>query len=225
MARIRLFTDREIIALGLSAAVFGTHSVEVAGLDAIPGHLAAELFVLDAPPEAFHLVGALRARCGGVPAIVWERVTAFEPALNALGAGVQGVLLDMSNQQEILLCIQTVLDGGISVPASIAQAVVSSRRCQLTRRESQLVNLVSQGKSNKDIAYTLGISVGTVKVYLSRLFDKLEVTDRYELALVGLRQSGSVDVNSRAADRGTSSSSVFVPRTQERWNSGYATVG
>jgi hypothetical protein len=43
------------------------------------------------------------------------------------------------------------------------------------------------GYKNKEIAYTLGISEGTIKVYLSKLYRKLGVKDRYELALYGLR--------------------------------------
>jgi DNA-binding CsgD family transcriptional regulator len=57
----------------------------------------------------------------------------------------------------------------------------------LTKRESQLVALLSQGLKNKEIASTLQISEGTVKVYLSRLFQKVGVKDRFELALYGLK--------------------------------------
>ena len=48
----------------------------------------------------------------------------------------------------------------------------------LTRREGQLVSLLSQGLKNKEIATALTISEGTVKVYLSRLFQKLGVKDQ-----------------------------------------------
>jgi hypothetical protein len=49
------------------------------------------------------------------------------------------------------------------------------------------VTLLSQGMKNKEIATALNISEGTVKVYLSRLFQKLGVKDRFELALYGLK--------------------------------------
>ena len=64
---------------------------------------------------------------------------------------------------------------------------MSARRYSLTRREGQLVSLLSQGLKNKEIATALTISEGTVKVYLSRLFQKLGVKDRFELALYGLK--------------------------------------
>ena len=64
---------------------------------------------------------------------------------------------------------------------------MTARRYSLTRREGQLVTLLSQGLKNKEIATALSISEGTVKVYLSRLFQKLGVKDRFELALYGLK--------------------------------------
>lgn len=52
----------------------------------------------------------------------------------------------------------------------------------LTRRESQIDFLIYRGAKNKEIGAALGISEGTVKVYLSRLFRKLGISSRLELA-------------------------------------------
>jgi DNA-binding NarL/FixJ family response regulator len=57
----------------------------------------------------------------------------------------------------------------------------------LTQREAQLVNHVRNGLKNKEIARALGITEGTVKGHLSRLFRKVGARDRFELALVGLK--------------------------------------
>jgi DNA-binding NarL/FixJ family response regulator len=56
----------------------------------------------------------------------------------------------------------------------------------LSRRESQIVALIRQAKANKEIAYELCLSEGTVKEYLNRIFKKLQVRNRTELALRGL---------------------------------------
>ena len=53
----------------------------------------------------------------------------------------------------------------------------------LTRRERELIELVRQGLRNRDIAAELGVTEGTVKVYLHAIFDKLQVENRTELAL------------------------------------------
>lgn len=222
MSSIGLYTDRQIFGTGLTHALLPAHRVEVLRLEDIgssgrPGEVA----ILDAPPEhSPQIIRQLRAAEPHLPLVVWERVTGSEPALSALGSGVRGIMLDCTTAAEARTCIDTVLGGGIWVPLSIAQAVVSSRSCHLTRREGQLVNLVTQGLSNKEIARTLGISIGTVKVYFSRLFDKLGVSDRYELAVLGLRQAGTVCLTVPAVMSATGAQTfpqtVFLPRTYER---------
>jgi DNA-binding NarL/FixJ family response regulator len=57
----------------------------------------------------------------------------------------------------------------------------------LTQREAQLVNFLRNGLKNKEIARALGITEGTVKGHLTRLFRKVGVRNRFELALFGLR--------------------------------------
>ena len=76
----------------------------------------------------------------------------------------------------------------------------------LTQREGQLVSLLSQGLKNKEIATTLMISEGTVKVYLSRLFQKVGVKDRFELALFGLKNltTGQLPSTEKGARGGAS---------------------
>jgi DNA-binding CsgD family transcriptional regulator len=80
-----------------------------------------------------------------------------------------------------------VNDGELWFEKALTDSIMSARRYSLTRREGQLVSLLSQGLKNKEIATALNISEGTVKVYLSRLFQKLGVKDRFELALYGLK--------------------------------------
>ncbi len=60
---------------------------------------------------------------------------------------------------------------------------------QLSCRETQVVALVRQAKANKEIAYELCLTEGTVKEYLYRIYRKLQVRNRTELALRGLDQS------------------------------------
>jgi two-component system, NarL family, response regulator DevR len=59
----------------------------------------------------------------------------------------------------------------------------------LTSRERQIVRLVSMGKTNREIADELSLAEGTVKEYISRLFRKLDVDSRTELAIWWLRAS------------------------------------
>lgn len=60
---------------------------------------------------------------------------------------------------------------------------------ELSKRETETLALIMEGKTNKEIAYRLGISPATVKVYLKSLMRKAKVSTRTELAIVGLANS------------------------------------
>jgi DNA-binding CsgD family transcriptional regulator len=63
----------------------------------------------------------------------------------------------------------------------------SSTASPLTRRELEILTLISNGKRNKEIAYTLGISEATVKNHMSHVFSKLEIYDRVAVVLLAIR--------------------------------------
>jgi DNA-binding NarL/FixJ family response regulator len=227
MAIITLYTDRHVLALGLEQVIGPTHRLVKAGLESLGSGVAAlgDVAILDGASGGAIL--RLRRENRQIAIVAWERSDASEPALSALSSGAQGVILDTSGPADVLACIETVLRGIAWVPPAIAQAAVSTRQCKLTRREGELLSLVATGLSNKEIAYSLGIAVGTVKVYLCRLFTKLGVSDRYELALLALRQAsgrtaaagvGTQTVRA-AAPEPVSLNSVFVPRRMEDWQS------
>src|SRR5579862_2345383 len=65
---------------------------------------------------------------------------------------------------------------------------------ELSFREGQVVDLVAKGKANKEIAYQLLLTEGTVKEYLNRIFRKLEVTNRTELAIWALTKATSARI-------------------------------
>jgi len=67
--------------------------------------------------------------------------------------------------------------------------MLAGKPVTLTPRESQLVTLLSGGLKNKEIAAELGLTVGTVKVYLAHLFHKSGAKDRFELAVQGIKNS------------------------------------
>jgi DNA-binding NarL/FixJ family response regulator len=80
---------------------------------------------------------------------------------------------------------------------TFSRNIPSARTTPLTQREAQLLILLTDGLKNKEIAQALGITEGTVKGYLSRLFQKVGVKDRFELALFGLKHHPTVQVPAR----------------------------
>jgi two-component system nitrate/nitrite response regulator NarL len=87
----------------------------------------------------------------------------------------------------------------------------------LSRREGQLVMLLSQGLKNKEMAQCLGISEGTIRVYLSKLYMKIGVNDRFELALFGLRNSANLPAIWPDVPETDASAATHVPSLRSLW--------
>jgi DNA-binding NarL/FixJ family response regulator len=108
--------------------------------------------------------------------------------LAAADLSPDGMVLKTSDPGHLLECMDAVVAGGrwidpeISEQTRQAEAKAASAP-PLTRRERELIELVRQGLRNRDIAAELGVTEGTVKVYLHAIFDKLHVENRTELAL------------------------------------------
>ena len=100
----------------------------------------------------------------------------------------EGMVLKTSDPGLLLESMDAVSAGGRWIDPEIAERTrhAQERADQappLTRRERELIELVRQGLRNRDIAAELGVTEGTVKVYLHAIFDKLRVENRTELAL------------------------------------------
>ena len=115
----------------------------------------------------------------------------------ALVRGARGVLLKHTATDLLAKCIRRVHDGEYWVERDAVGDLVDALRHParpgesagvLTVREREIVALVMTGASNKDIAWQLGVNEQTVKNHLRKVFDKLEVTNRVELALVAVER-------------------------------------
>lgn len=107
-----------------------------------------------------------------------------------------GIVLKTSDPALLLECIEKVRKGKSWVDPEIEERTHiakerASRAPSLTPRERELVELVRQGLRNRDIASQLGVTEGTVKVYLHAIFDKLGVDNRTELAMRASELLGS----------------------------------
>lgn len=119
--------------------------------------------------------------------ILWVDEVSAEFALQAISLGIRGLLRRSLPLDLQARCLTRVSSGELWVEKSLSDKLLRTKRIALTPRERQLVVLVGQGLKNKEIAYTLGITEGTVKVYLCRLFTKTGANDRLELALFALK--------------------------------------
>lgn len=107
-----------------------------------------------------------------------------------------GIVLKTSDPALLLECMEKVQAGEIWVDPEIAERTRAAKERlslapSLTPRERELVDLVRQGLRNREIATQLGVTEGTVKVYLHAIFDKLGVDNRTELAMRAAEVLGS----------------------------------
>lgn len=119
--------------------------------------------------------------------ILWGQELGGEFAFQAMQLGVRSILPDQTAIGDFLQAIRSVHLGGLHFDRDLMESVLSQTRVALTPRQGQIVSLVAQGFRNKEIAYALGITEGTVKVYLYKLFRKLGINDRLDMALYARR--------------------------------------
>ena len=114
--------------------------------------------------------------------------TDIEVVFKALRAGASGYLLKRSPPEKILDAITEVHGGGAPMTREIARKIVeafkqpagASEVSPLTRRENEVLELLSQGLGNKEIAQTLSVTADTVRYHLKQIYEKLHVRSRTE---------------------------------------------
>jgi DNA-binding NarL/FixJ family response regulator len=119
--------------------------------------------------------------------VLWGEGLTGEFVFQAMQLGVRGVLSSSISVDGLLAALDNVQRGMLCFEPELIESVLAHKRVNLTRRQEEIVSLVSQGLKNKEIATAMGITEGTVKVYLYRLFRKLGVNDRLDMALYGLK--------------------------------------
>src|SRR5579885_2549024 len=195
MTRILLYSDEPILAKGLESVLRQVEGFEllptcgtVACLMEQLNHSAPDLVLMDLTPEiTFAVLSEMKHAMMTSKIVLWVNSISTELAFQAMGLGVRGILRKTLPTDLQVKCLQKVQAGELWFEKALTDSFLCARRVALTQREGQLVSLLSQGLKNKEIASTLMISEGTVKVYLSRLFQKVGVKDRFELALFGLK--------------------------------------
>jgi DNA-binding NarL/FixJ family response regulator len=115
----------------------------------------------------------------------------------ALKAGACGYILKRFRPGEIIQAIAEVRAGGAPMTSEVARMIVRSFRAPsaapdpngLTARETEILMLLAEGLSNKEIAQRANISAGTVRIHLGNMFKKLHVRSRTEAAVKYARKN------------------------------------
>lgn len=210
-APIRVFVvdDHEVVRLGLRAFLGATPDVEPVGEaadgrsavqaldalaagDALPDVVLMDLVMPD--PDGIATTALIKKAYPSVDVVV---VTSFGEAHRvqaALEAGATGYVLKDAHVDEIVEAVRAAHRGEVHLDAAVARALTRSLVAPhrgvagLTGREREVLVLVAEGRSNRDIGGTLGIGERTVQTHLGNVLAKLELTSRTQAALWAVRE-------------------------------------
>jgi two-component system, NarL family, response regulator len=106
-----------------------------------------------------------------------------------LQAGAKAYLLKDTPREELILCIQTVHAGRSFIPPNIGMRLAERMNSSvLSKREREVLALIAIGMSNLEIGITLKVTEGTVKSHMNNILSKLNVSDRTQAVMVGLKR-------------------------------------
>ncbi|HET6261536.1 MAG TPA: response regulator transcription factor [Chloroflexia bacterium] len=198
--------DHAIVRQGLRTYLELQPDIEVVG-EASDGREALEV-VRDTLPDIV-LMDLVMPNVDGVEAtrtitllspssrvIVLTSFSEDEKVFASIKAGAQGYLMKDVLPQELVRAIRTVHRGEAQLDPEIARKLMqeftnpqpATPKHDLTERELEVLRLIAQGKSNKDISEDLVLSEKTVKTHVSNILQKLHLTDRTQAAVYALRQ-------------------------------------
>jgi two-component system NarL family response regulator len=197
--RILVVDDHHIVRQGLVALLSTVSDFEVVaeagdGTEAVELHrsLRPDVTIMDL--RLPHMGGvdaivAIRAEAPQARFIVLTTFDGDEDIYRALQAGAKGYLLKGMNAGELTDAIRTVHAGKTRIPSVVAERLAERvSGTELTTRELEVLRLIVQGHSNKEIGNQLHISEATVKTHINNLLSKLGVSDRTQAATTALQR-------------------------------------
>ena len=210
MIRILLVDDQTVVREGIAAIISTDPDIEVIGQAAhgeealsLMRHLHPDLVLMDLQMPVMNGVQTtkeLKKNYPQVPVLVLTTYAADEWVFDAVQAGAAGYLLKDSRRDELVAAIKGTVEGESFVDPAIAgkllhhvagrmgsQHAVTSGIDSLTERELDVLQLIALGLNNTAIAERLHLAPGTVRNYVSTIFEKLRVSDRTQAAVAAIK--------------------------------------
>jgi DNA-binding NarL/FixJ family response regulator len=205
---VMLADDHAVVREGLRVFLELQEGIEVVGEAAdgeealaLAQRLRPDVILMDLVMPRLDGIAAMRELRQRLPDTRVIALTSFlddERLLPAIEAGAAGYLLKDVEPAELARAVRAAKAGEAMLnPAAAARLVdavaqgatpAPARRERLTRREQEVLELIAGGRSNKRIAFELGISEKTVKAHVGRVLAKLGVSDRTEAAVLAVSE-------------------------------------
>jgi DNA-binding NarL/FixJ family response regulator len=208
MIKILICDDQELVCEGLKAILGTDQNLEVVGvandgaeaLEMIPA-CRPDLILMDLKMPVMNGVQAtrqIRQQYAGIQILVLTTYDADNWVFDAIRAGARGYLLKDTPREPLIAAIKDAVAGKTPVDPGVAgrlfahvmqqaPAPDTTIASQLNEREKEVLGLLGKGLSNGEIARRIYLSEGTVRNYVSSIFEKLGVTDRTQAAILAIR--------------------------------------
>lgn len=208
--RVLIVDDHDMVRMGLKTYLMLEPTFEVVGeagngeealelLRKTPPADLPDLILMDLMMPVMNGVETTRAVLAEFPSMKIVILTSFledELVVDAVEAGAVSYVLKTVSADELIYALQganrgmPVMTGDVSqaLTRGIRQRTVQGDSTGMTEREKEVLLLIAEGKSNKDIAEELHISIKTVKTHVSNLLMKCELEDRTQLAIYAHRK-------------------------------------
>jgi DNA-binding NarL/FixJ family response regulator len=216
--RVLLVDDDDLMRAGLKAVLSSDAGIEVVG-EAADGRaavqetikLAPDVVLMDVRMPELDGISATRELLATSPDVKVAVLTTFEQddyVFGALSAGASGFLLKRAKPEELIAAIHTLAEGDALLAPAVTRSVIerlaaqptpdrtaTERLEELTPREREVLELMSNGLSNSEIAHAFVIEESTVKTHVKRILMKLRLRDRVQAVIFayesGLAKPGS----------------------------------
>jgi DNA-binding NarL/FixJ family response regulator len=197
--RVLIVEDHNVVRQGLVALINLAEGIQVVG-EAADGVEAIAQFRKLQPDvtlvdlrlpklSGVEIIQRVRSESPQARFVVLTTYDGDEDIYRALKSGAKAYLLKGMTSEVLISTIREVAAGRSHIPAAIAERLAERMGTEdLTPRESDVLEQIVQGKSNKEIATELDISEATVKTHINSLLGKLGVSDRTQAATAAIRR-------------------------------------
>ncbi len=208
MIKVLICDDQDLVCEGLKGILSTDPEFMIVGiahdgadaLDMIPG-TQPDLLLMDLKMPVMNGVQATRQACQQFPQIQVLILTTYDAdewVFDAIRAGARGYLLKDTPRDRLIAAIKEAAAGKTPVDPGIAGKLFAhvnqqiavpdtAITSQLSEREKEVLGLLGKGLSNTEIAARVYLSEGTVRNYVSSIFEKLGVEDRTQAAVLAIR--------------------------------------
>lgn len=148
---------------------------------------------LQLPGLSIQGLKAVRSMCPGTKLAILSASDSREDVAACFAAGVHGYISKLQSEDDIASAVFEILSGRIYLPSFLSElstdgedrvSSINVKDSSLTRRQKEVLGLISRGMSNKEIARLLAISTATTKIHTAALLRSLGVRNRTEAAIL-----------------------------------------